>query len=386
MPNPSFWEKEIFYHQADFVIIGSGIVGLNAAIRLKELQPKSRVVVLERGTLPIGASTRNAGFACFGSLSELLDDLDTQTEEEVLALVEKRWRGLQRLRARIGDKNLDFKQWGGYELFEAKETAIFEKCAARMDNLNKKLAKVIGHKNTFQISDHQLDEFNFKNIKHLIWNRAEGQIHTGKMMQAVWQLAIEKGVKIFNGVEVTNFETSANGVAIFGKYGFELSARKIAICTNGFAKKLMPTAAVAPARNQVLITKPIANLHLKGTFHYDRGYVYFRNVGDRILLGGFRNLAETAETTTQFGLTHNIKIALETFLKTVILPNQEVEIDHWWSGIMGVGETKAPILKAINDHVFVAVRLGGMGVAIGSLVGEEVAELMVARRTIQEQA
>ena len=196
-------------------------------------------------------------------------------------------------------------------------------------------------------------------------------------MHKLWQLAVEKGVQIFNGVEVTDFENNENGVTIFGNYGFQLKAAKMVICINGFAKKLLPKMEdIAPARNQVLITKPIENLPFKGTFHYDRGYVYFRNIGNRVLLGGFRNLAKAEETTAQFGLTNNIQDALENFLKNVILPNQKVEIDYWWSGIMGVGDAKSPILTEVEKNVFVAVRLGGMGVAIGSLVGEEVAELM----------
>jgi len=377
MPSPSFWEKDTFLSPTDFAIIGSGIVGLNAAIHLKEKHPKSRVVILERGTLPIGASTRNAGFACFGSLTELLDDLESESIDEVLNLVEKRWRGLQRLRERIGDKNLDFKAWGGYELFEEKEAAIFENCSAKIDFFNEKLKPIIGTENTFQVTDNQKNIFNFKNIKHLIWNRAEGQIHTGKMMRSLWQLAIAKGVEIFNGVEVIDFENNEKEVTIFGNYGFQIKAAKVGIATNGFVKKLLPNLTIQPARNQVLITQPIPNLHLKGTFHYDRGYVYFRNVGNRILLGGFRNLDKKQETTHQFGLTHPIQNALENFLRKTILPHQTIEIDHWWSGIMGVGDTKEPILQAVEKNIFVGVRLGGMGVAIGSLIGEELAELMI---------
>jgi hypothetical protein len=43
---------------------------------------------------------------------------------------------------------------------------------------------------------------------------------------------------------------------------------------------------------------------------------------------------------------------------------------------MGVGETKKPIIKEISSNVYCGVRLGGMGIAIGTLVGKEVAELM----------
>ena len=66
-PNLSFWEKESFLNRSDYVIIGSGIVGLSAALHLKQREKGKKVTVLERGILPSGASTKNAGFACIGS-------------------------------------------------------------------------------------------------------------------------------------------------------------------------------------------------------------------------------------------------------------------------------------------------------------------------------
>ena len=42
---------------------------------------------------------------------------------------------------------------------------------------------------------------------------------------------------------------------------------------------------------------------------------------------------------------------------------------------MAFGKTKEPIVKKLSDNITVGVRLGGMGVAIGTLVGEELAEL-----------
>ena len=98
-------------------IIGSGIVGLSAALALLDRQPQLSVAVIERGVLPEGASTRNAGFACFGSMTELLDDLETMPESDVFALVERRFKGLQRLRKRVGDDNLRYEGLGGYEIF-----------------------------------------------------------------------------------------------------------------------------------------------------------------------------------------------------------------------------------------------------------------------------
>jgi len=88
--NFSYWEIKTWLSNIDFTIVGSGIVGLNCALHLKNKYPKAKILILEKGILPQGASTKNAGFACFGSLSEILDDLNTHTEEEVVRLVKKR--------------------------------------------------------------------------------------------------------------------------------------------------------------------------------------------------------------------------------------------------------------------------------------------------------
>jgi protoporphyrinogen oxidase len=89
--NLSFWEHKHWFKNIDFAIIGSGIVGLNCALNLRKKYPKAKIVVFEKGLLPEGASTKNAGFACFGSVSEILDDLTRMSESEVLNLIDKRW-------------------------------------------------------------------------------------------------------------------------------------------------------------------------------------------------------------------------------------------------------------------------------------------------------
>ena len=71
--NRSYWESYLL-KDIDYLIVGGGIVGLTCALTLKSEHPKARVVVIERGIWPSGASIKNAGFACFGSVSEILDD------------------------------------------------------------------------------------------------------------------------------------------------------------------------------------------------------------------------------------------------------------------------------------------------------------------------
>jgi glycine/D-amino acid oxidase-like deaminating enzyme len=68
---------------------------------------------------------------------------------------------------------------------------------------------------------------------------------------------------------------------------------------------------------------------------------------------------------------------LEQLLSENIIPAKKYSIEYRWSGIMGVGKTRNPIIQSIDKDLFCAVRMGGMGVAIGSLAGKEVANLVL---------
>lgn len=371
----SYWEKTAFIDNADVIIIGSGLVGLNAAIRLKKNEPALKVLVLERGFLPTGASTKNAGFACFGTASEQLEYLQKAAKQDVFDLVDYKWRGLQKLRENLGDENIDYQQHGGYELFMNHEAEKAENCISQLDELNELLYPAIGKRNIYALADEKIAAFGFGKLSHIIYNPFEGQIHTGKMMRALLNKAYQLGVLVLNSCEIMQIENQSNHFNLKTSHG-SFKASKVILATNAFASQLFPELKVIPGRGQVLVTKPISNLKLKGTYHFDDGYYYFRNIDNRILFGGGRNLDFAAEQTWAFGQTDVVKNKLITYLKEVILPGQPFEIDYWWSGIMGFGDDIKPLVKEVEPNIYCAVRCNGMGVAMGSLVGEEVADLV----------
>lgn len=373
----SFWERESFLRNADVAIIGSGIVGLSAAIALKEKHPSLGISIIERGSMPNGASTKNAGFACFGSVSELLDDLQHNTEEEVFAIVRMRWLGLKRLRRRVGDAAMQYEGYGNYELFIDHEERDYERCLEYLDYLNARTEEATGVPSPFKMMDNMLPELGFRKVRHLIWNSAEGQINTGKMMKALLNKAESLGISMFNGLTVSHIEDTGSEVILFTDEGWNWRVRRVLVATNGFARRLLPELQVKPARNQVLITKELPQIPFRGCFHYNRGYVYFRNIGRRILLGGGRHLDLDGEQTDYFGFTERIYRYQLNMLHNYILPNSRVEVDYRWSGILGVGDQKRPIIQTVSPNVAVSVRMGGMGVAIGSLVGEQGAKLVM---------
>ncbi|MEM1257291.1 MAG: FAD-dependent oxidoreductase [Bacteroidota bacterium] len=367
----SYWEYKSWLSDIDFTIVGSGIVGLSTALSLKEKYPKANVLILEKGILPQGASTKNAGFACFGSISEVLSDLETHSEEEVAHLVAQRWKGIQVLRTLLGDKKIGFQTLGGHEIFLENDGQLYEKSLDNLSPINKLLAPIFGGE-PFYTSENRFD---FKHIKpNYITHRFEGQLDTGQMMLGLLDLVQGNGIRILNNCPIASFEEIGEGV-IVQTNNFELKTRKLLLATNGFSQQILKED-VNPARAQVLITKPIDDLNIEGTFHFDQGYYYFRNIDKRILFGGGRNLDIETEKTTKFGQTALVNDELERLLKKVILPNTPFKVDRRWSGIMGVGRQKKPIIKQLSRNTYCGIRLGGMGVAIGTLVGKELADLV----------
>ena len=372
--NISYWEKSSFYDY-DVIIVGSGIVGLNAAIHLRKSFPNLNVAIMERGFLPSGASTKNAGFACFGSVSELIEQEKNTTTNGLQNLIQQRWKGLSKLRRLLGDKAIDYQALGGYELFKKEDDELANQCVSKIEHYNYLIKDIVG-KDAFYLSSNKIDSFGFRGIDTMISNQYEAQIDTGKMMLTLIKYAQLIGITILNSCNVEQIHHESKRKVLLTNQG-KFSCTKLILATNAFIQFLMPNIDLLPGRGQVMITKPIAGLKIKGTFHYDKGYYYFRNIDDRILLGGGRNIDFKAEETTSFGQTSSIQSALENLLKTVILPNQSFEIDLRWSGIMAFGQPLEPLITEAEENIFCATRCNGMGIAIGTQTGEDIAELVI---------
>ena len=361
--------------EQEVIIVGSGLMGLSTAISLKERNPKMGITILERSLLPFGASTRNAGFACFGKACEMLSDIKLQGEKAAAHLAYQRYHGLELLRKRIGDSAMHYENLGGHELiFDAEETVK----TSDINLLNDLLEPHFQQKIFFENND-KIRTSGFAGVKQLISNPLEGQIHSGKLVSALWKLANTLGIRVITGAEVKHIEERQAGIEIQvlrtdREYTF--MADKVAICTNALAKELTGALDLKPGRGQVLITEELEKIPFEGSFHFDEGYYYFRNVGRRILFGGGRNLAFDAEATTEFDLNTQIQQKLDEFLKQVIYPSGNVKVEMRWCGIMGFSPDKTPVVQAVSQRQFVGLTCNGMGVALSSLSGERLAELL----------
>jgi gamma-glutamylputrescine oxidase len=377
MVQVSIWEKESFYSPKDIIIIGSGFVGLWSAYYLKKANPRLSVLVVDRGIIPTGASTRNAGFACFGSYTELIADALKMGEDKMLELVEMRYKGLKKMRKVFPASEIDYEGSGGYELIMDSPDRDINTLRSSIDRINRSLRTVIKKEKTFHINDPKIGEFGLSGVDHLIENRQEGQLHPGKLCQALLRLIQSMGVGVLNATEIRKFEKVNGRIELETDQPFTLFADRLLICTNAYARQLLPGLDLEPARGQVLISSEIPNLRLKGSFHFNQGYYYFRDLGNRVLLGGARNQAFDQEHTFEMTTSELIQQELELFLKKIILPGQNYTIDGRWSGIMAIGDEKLPLAKEWEADIFYAVRMGGMGVALAPEIGKMMAKKMM---------
>ncbi len=348
-----------------------GLTGIQTAIKLKEVNPKANVTVIDRFSWSLGASTRNAGFACFANISEILDDLQHDTPQNVYSLIANRYKGLKNLREKFGDKNIGYIEKGSVEIFTPQNKDKLHKCIDSIQAINTILYNEIGLDNVFCYASNN----SLPNTVGCISNQYEGQLNTGMLYKTVYDYALGIGVKLFGGLEVTSWEGSKK-ISVQTKEGVSMSTSNLIICTNAFTNTLIKQD-ISPARGQVIVTEKVDKLPCKGLHMYDNGYYYWRDIDNRILLGGARNLEVVEETSYNFSQNTKITAELKRFMGTQIF-EKEVPIEYEWSGIMamGVEKEKTPIVKEIEPNIYLAVRLGGMGVALSANVANEVSKLV----------
>lgn len=369
----SLWEEETFYAPADVLIIGGGLLGLWCAYEIITQQSRTRITIIDKGITPTGASTRNAGFACFGSPSEMLADAERMGEDAMWRIVEMRYKGIEKIRKHFNDDTIAYDNCGGYECY-LPASEVLDCVEEKLSWLNAGMQRITGNASAFEWCNDKLRQFGFAGFSALIENRMEGGLHSGKLVQALMQKVQAAGVNILHGLQANAWSRS-NGFIQVDTPVATLQAKQLLICTNALSSHLTGMYT-EPARGQVLVTEPIPDLKFCGTFHFDEGYYYFRNVGNRLLLGGARNKDFETEKTSVFETNNLIQQELESFIQKHLLPETPFNISHRWSGIMGFTENKLPAVSEIDDNVFAAISCNGMGVALSPIIAEQVTAMM----------
>ena len=379
----SYWERELGWDRSlasylarrpmdsnyDFVVVGAGFTGLSAAYHLATKHKGAKIALLDRYLPPLGASTRNAGFACIGTVGEFIADSQLEQDERVWDRMHERWQGLSLLRSILGDQVIGYEPLGGHELFTEEEE--FERVTTYLASCNTALKQRTGLDQWYNLT--RINGYN------AIQMPREGQLQPAMAWSGFAQLCEQMGIHLVWGRSLVEMTEKMDGVILRVEErengNRELHSSSVILATNAFSKSLDQDVSVRPGRGLVLLTKALDSQPWRGTFHAQQGYIYFRNVGaDRLLLGGARHVDLSGETTAQFGVNSDIKVFLGKYMKQV-LRIDPTEVEFEWSGIMGFTPDKNPVIRTeISGNTAWAVGLSGMGVALSTELGRKVAE------------
>lgn len=367
---PTIWDHTYYHRKPDYLIVGAGITGLSTALHLLRRSPSAHILIVEAQPSGNLASTRNAGFACFGSVSELIDDIAVLGEDEVCTLLSARYEGLALLRQTIGDDNLKYKATGGTEVFLNRHEDLLQDCLEKMDYFNELTRYTLGTEHTYQAQAHGLSGQGL--LPTGIFNPHEGILHPVHMMTTLTRMVTAAGGRILRGQRVESIQRQDHQVMLSS--GVAVSYDRLIVCTNSLAKELLPDLDVDLVTNIVGYARCRPGFEWDKCYHADRGYLYFRRVDrDHILLGGGRNI-----TATNYRRDLAEDDRIKTYLTEVLhdlTGDASLSFEGFWKGYLGVGSDRMPIVRHLGDDVYCGVRLGGMGVAIGSYLGMQLSGL-----------
>lgn len=366
--NRSFWEQNIWSHHADVIIVGGGIVGLHAALEYHQCRPDHEIMVIEKGITSRGSSTKNAGFVCIGSPSELLSDLKKMSETELMHLLSSRYAGAEYLRSWDHDR-IHFVEEPGYEVFAEEEKELYQECMLNLGYLNEIVRRSTGIPLAFEKVDIPTC---IKDAHGVIRCNYEGHIHPGKWIEELERKCDEKGIRRIMGVGVDRALDIRDSVMVETSEG-HFTADQVLWCTNAYSSGLFPLQEdVRMVKNQVYaILCP--DLCLTGTYHMKEGFIYLRKFENHLIIGGARHMDDD-DVSMEYNMI--VEAELRRFVERHL--GVEWQPSHKWMGRLAMGANKSPIIDQLSNRQWAAYRLGGMGVALGAHLGKALAQKVVS--------
>ncbi len=337
--------------RVDVAIVGAGITGCSAALRLAEAG--LRVRVHDARGVAEGASGRNGGFALRGGAAAYDVARETYGAEQARRLWAWTEAELDRMAEIAGDA---LARVGSLRLAADEE---------ERDRIRGEFEAMRGD----GIEAEWLDELPPQlagRFHGAILHPGDGALQPARFVRRLAAGAAEAGAEIREHDPVTDVEA--------------LDADRVLVATDGYGHGLVPELADAiwPTRGQVVVSAPLPE-RLYDRPHYARqGFDYWQQLPDgRVLLGGFRDVSILDELTDVEETTPTIQASLESFLGELI--GRPPEITHRWAGIFGLTQDMLPLVGPVpgRDRVWVAAGYSGHGNVLGFACGRLVAAALL---------
>ncbi len=351
----------------DILIIGGGLVGLSTAFWISELNPGTKITVLERRQCGEGASGRNAGFLTKGSASfyrELHHKFGADKAKSILHFADTSLQLLNQL------------------ILKASPEMKTEKTASL----------TLLRQNVSEWSDFPHENFGFN------W-KASSELPTslGFFEGGFEHASPEFKINPFQLISSLRLNLEARKIQIVENVsGFELTpdgcltelqtirCKKVVLALNGYLPQFHPELKkfVNAKRAQMLAVEFEGEVN-SPYLHYDPAeLVYWRKSQENVLLIGGKRLLDEKDEIGEFDrLSPLIQSGLESYLSHEL--KLKYKVLHRWAGTMGFTENHLPLSQKISAPLdtYVIGGFSGHGMGFGFHAAKEMAELISGERT-----
>ncbi|MCS7049271.1 MAG: FAD-binding oxidoreductase [Verrucomicrobiae bacterium] len=386
-PRPPPCPKLTGAHTADVVVVGGGFTGLWSALRLRELWPSAGIVVVEQGLVGHGGSGRNAG--------QVAGSLDHSHREAIAHFGEAEARRM----ATVGLENLaEFERFlvaNAIECEYARNGLLrVALTSAQLDGLLEERAAA----ETCGVSGLELldatavrAELNSPRYLGGLHDPTWGLINPVKLVDGLKQLALTRGVRLFERSPVTQLRVEAGKVRASTAEG-DVVADRAVLATDVYSYRLMPRLLrrYVPLYDYVMVTAPLrpeqrAALgwrRRQGVTDERTFFNYYRLTADDRVLWGSSEARYYPGTLVSETHDHSLPHyrQLEESFRWHFPQLGEVRFEYAWGGPIAATTRLTPFFGAEGEGRIVhALGYTGLGIASSHLAGKILAHMIAER-------
>lgn len=351
----------------DIAVIGGGIAGLSAALRLAK--GGARVAVLEAGDFGSGASSRSAGLVSGGNY--LGKGLKGLSEAAAATLLREASGALDLLEEIIASEHIRCHYERTGRVVAAAVPAHYAAQERTLDRLN----RLADAQASMLPRERQHEEIASAAYSGgMIVNRT-GKLHPALYMHGLLAAAEKAGASLHSGVTAQAVEGS-RGSFILRTTSGSLRAREVVIATNGYTGMLTPELRrrVIPVASYLIATEPLpddlaASLLPRGrTLTDTRRVLRFARMspdGRRLLFGGRARFTPHAPEAAA--------PVLHRFMREVFPQLASYRIAHAWCGNVAFTFDFLPH-AGLRDGLHYCLGCNGSGISMMTLLGRNIAD------------
>jgi len=340
----SIWQQKSAknYPEVENVIIGGGIAGVSLAYWLAKEDQHSSTAILEADFLASKASGRNAGFLLAGTAENYAADVKARGEAKARYLWNYSKENLEMLKTNCASK-VSSMSFNGTLVGEVDPEA-----AQELDQ-SAEMMRQEGFQAAYIDGDQLAEEFGLEAITGGLILKDNGQVNP---VELVGFLAKESGATIYQDSLVLDIDFESSKVKLSGK-DFSIVCRRVFVAANSYIPKILPSTrqAIRPVRAQMLAVKSPESNAGQIPVYTHRGYFYFRQVGDELIIGGARHLHVEEELGYDDLVTNHVQEDLEKYIRKHIQGAGSTSVLRRWSGTMGFTDDHLPKIGTASDQI-----------------------------------